>query len=182
VPLGPRIRVAVVDAHAIFRRGVVACLADDPLLEVVAEAASGPLGAEADVVVASPDAAVQETFRPPLVVCTPAPAAFPPPARNRVLAVLPRGNVTPVQLLGAVRAAAAGLEVKTAQAGRARGVDHRGVGVLRLLAEGAGTREISQHTGFSERTIKQVISEVEQWLGARSRAQAVAEAIRRGLI
>jgi len=179
------IRVAVVDGNAIFRRGVVASLADDPLLRVVTELPAGPLATEADVVVTSPDAALAEVFPAPLVVCTPSPGAFLGGGRsgNRVLAVLPRSTVTPDQLTGAVRAAAAGLEVKAAtQATPGRSFDHRSVGVLRLLAEGAGTREISQQTGFSERTIKQVIYEIEQWLGARSRAHAVAEGIRRGLI
>jgi DNA-binding CsgD family transcriptional regulator len=54
--------------------------------------------------------------------------------------------------------------------------------VLRLLARGADTQEISRSLRYSERTIKTLIQEIERELGARSRAQAVAEGIRLGLI
>ncbi|MGH2720451.1 MAG: LuxR C-terminal-related transcriptional regulator, partial [Actinomycetota bacterium] len=54
--------------------------------------------------------------------------------------------------------------------------------VLRMLAAGAGTREIAEALCYSERTVKTLIQEVERELGARSRAQAVAEGIRLGII
>ena len=55
-------------------------------------------------------------------------------------------------------------------------------GILRLLAEGADTLDISRQLRYSERTIKGLIQDIERELGARSRAQAVARGIRRGLI
>ena len=54
--------------------------------------------------------------------------------------------------------------------------------MLRLLAEGADTLQISRELSYSERTIKSLIQDVERELGARSRAQAVARGIREGLI
>jgi DNA-binding NarL/FixJ family response regulator len=54
--------------------------------------------------------------------------------------------------------------------------------VLSLIALGATNEEIAQNTHWSERTVKREIEEVMSKLGARNRAQAVAEAIRRGLI
>ena len=62
------------------------------------------------------------------------------------------------------------------------GLDQRLLEVLRLLAAGETTKTISAKLSYSERTIKTLIRQAEFELGARSRAQAVAEAIRRGLI
>jgi DNA-binding NarL/FixJ family response regulator len=61
-------------------------------------------------------------------------------------------------------------------------VDERGRLVLSLLAEGAGTREIADEIGYSERTIKSVIQQIELELGARNRVEAVALGIRSGII
>ena len=58
----------------------------------------------------------------------------------------------------------------------------RGLEVLRMLARGADTREIADELGYSDRTIKTVIRDVQLALGARNRVQAVAEGIRQGLI
>jgi DNA-binding NarL/FixJ family response regulator len=175
------VRVAVVDEHEIFRRGVVTCLADDPTLVVVADLASGPLEAEADVVVVSPAAAGGE-LDAPMVVCGEVDAPMKAPT-ELVMAVLPRGTLTPDRLIGAVRAAAAGLRIDEGRGSEdpAR-LDRRRLDVLRLLAEGADTQQISRELSYSERTIKSLIQDVERELGARSRAQAVARGIREGLI
>jgi DNA-binding CsgD family transcriptional regulator len=61
-------------------------------------------------------------------------------------------------------------------------LDERRLEVLRLLAAGETSKTISQKLSYSERTIKTLIRDVEFELGARSRAQAVAEAIHQGLI
>ena len=60
------VRVAVVDEHEIFRRGVVTCLAEDPTIVVVADVAGGPArrGDAIDVVVASPAAAAANPGAP----------------------------------------------------------------------------------------------------------------------
>jgi DNA-binding NarL/FixJ family response regulator len=54
--------------------------------------------------------------------------------------------------------------------------------VLRLVADGHPTREVAKRLCYSERTIKNVIHDVTTKLNARSRSQAVAEAVRAGLI
>jgi DNA-binding NarL/FixJ family response regulator len=54
--------------------------------------------------------------------------------------------------------------------------------VLRLVAEGHPTREVARRLSYSERTIKNIIHEVVTKLNARTRSQAVAEAVRAGLI
>jgi DNA-binding CsgD family transcriptional regulator len=54
--------------------------------------------------------------------------------------------------------------------------------VLRLVAEGIPTREVALRLSYSERTIKNVIHDIATKLNARTRSQAVAEAVRAGLI
>lgn len=178
------IRAAVVDEHEIFRRGLLSSLGDDPYVEVVWESAGDPPGVEVDVAVVSLDAAGRGGYECPLVVLSPVAVAA---GRLRggvsAAAVLPRRLLSSEQLTVAVRAAAVGLRVDHAESapeGWER--DDRHVEVLRLLAQGAGTQDIAESLSYSERTIKSVIQEIERDLGARSRAHAVAEGIRRGLI
>jgi DNA-binding NarL/FixJ family response regulator len=54
--------------------------------------------------------------------------------------------------------------------------------VLRLIADGLATREVAAKLCYSERTIKNVLHDVVTKFGARSRSQAVAHAVRAGLI
>jgi DNA-binding NarL/FixJ family response regulator len=54
--------------------------------------------------------------------------------------------------------------------------------VLALIAEGLPTREVAERLNYSERTIKNVLHDVVKKLNARSRSQAVAQAVRDGLI
>ncbi len=178
------VRVAVIDEHEIFRRGLVTCLSDDPTLDVAVDLASGPLESDVDVAVVSPASAATVDLTCPLVVCGEPDAMQPLGPVNRVMAVLPRSTLTPDQLIGAVRAAAAGLRIDEGRSGRVHPgrLDHRRLEVLRLLADGADTQQISQQLRYSERTIKGLIQDIERELGARSRAQAVARGIREGLI
>ncbi len=54
--------------------------------------------------------------------------------------------------------------------------------VLALIAAGHPTREVAQALSYSERTVKNVLHDVVTKLNARSRSQAVAFAVREGLI
>jgi DNA-binding NarL/FixJ family response regulator len=54
--------------------------------------------------------------------------------------------------------------------------------VLSLIAQGHPTREVAQQLCYSERTVKNVLHDVVTKLNARSRSQAVAHAVREGLI
>ncbi len=54
--------------------------------------------------------------------------------------------------------------------------------VLALIANGATNEEIAKETHWSESTVKRKIEEIAATLGARNRAQAVAIAVREGLI
>ena len=118
------------------------------------------------------------------VVCGSPPDADGANPLAHVFAHLPRELMTSGQLVAAVHAAAVGLyvlgssEVDTLQ-GR---FDRRRRDVLRLLAQGADTRGISSALRYSERTVKELIHNIEHDLHARNRAHAVAVAIRQGLI
>lgn len=62
------------------------------------------------------------------------------------------------------------------------GLAAREVEVLRLVADGLDTREISDKLGYSERTIKSVLHDVCSRMQLRNRCHAVAYALREGLI
>jgi DNA-binding NarL/FixJ family response regulator len=183
----PPKRVAVVDEHEVFRLGIRAVLIEDPMIDVVYAKAAGPVPQGIDVAVVSARALERERFHCPVVVCA---NALPPSARqakrNRVVAVLPRDDLQGEQLIAAVRAAAAGLRVNSNHsiegAARESRLDPRRREVLRMLAEGADTHAISQNLCYSVRTIKSLIADIEHELCAASRAHAVAEAIRQGII
>ncbi len=178
------IAVGVFDEHEIFRRGAVACVADDPFLQVVAEAdmvSDTSIEADIDVAVVSPSVARAGRLVCPLVVCGDSESGHAIAAEGGVSAVFLRAELRPEQLVSAIRAAAVGLQILSL--GRTDIVlDLRSRRVLEMLAEGAATREISDSLGYSERTIKAVIGDVERSLGARNRAHAVALALREHLI
>ncbi|HBY98343.1 MAG: response regulator transcription factor [Ardenticatenaceae bacterium] len=62
------------------------------------------------------------------------------------------------------------------------GLSEQELQLLQLMASGATTHDMSQTLFFSERTVKRKIQDVLSKLGAASRAQAVAEAFKRGLL
>ncbi|HYH51117.1 MAG TPA: LuxR C-terminal-related transcriptional regulator [Acidimicrobiia bacterium] len=178
--IGP-IRVEVYDPNEIFRRGVVSCLHEDPMLQVVAhDACFSEGGFPPDVAIVSALAAAVPNC--PLVACVDQSVGLRSVAwETKVFAVLARRSLAPEQLVSAVRAAAVGLRI-TDSAVMTPDFDQRSLAVLRMLAEGAAVREISDSLGWSERTIKGVIAAVQREFQARTRTQAVAEALRRELI
>lgn len=62
------------------------------------------------------------------------------------------------------------------------GLDDRDLEVIELLAKGRSNRQIADELYLSPNTIKDRVSKVLKALGAGRRAEAVAEATRRGLI
>ncbi len=116
--------------------------------------------------------------------------------------VLRRSQTTPDNLLEAVRAAASGegalppdlLGRLLDQVGRLqrqvlnpRGLTFavltdREIKVLKLLAEGLDTAEVGRRLYYSERTVKNIVHDVTSRLNLRNRTQAVAYALRQGLI
>ncbi|MGZ8696068.1 MAG: helix-turn-helix transcriptional regulator [Gaiellaceae bacterium] len=116
--------------------------------------------------------------------------------------LLRRTDATPLALVGAVRAASLGngtvppdlLGRLLGQIGRLQqhvlgprgltlaGLSEREISVLRLVADGYDTGEIARNLCYSERTIKNVIHDITSRLHLRNRSQAVAYAVREGLI
>ena len=179
-----QVKIAVCEEHEIFRLGISASLRDDPSIEVVYEASAGPVPPGVDAVVASPRAVLNERFDAPVVISSRELVDGPAPVGgNRVMAMLSRTDLSASRLVATVRAAAAGLEVHAENGERpSAALDSRSLVILRLLADGADTREISNSLAFSPRTIKACIYDIERKLGARNRTHAVAEGFRNGLI
>jgi DNA-binding NarL/FixJ family response regulator len=113
-----------------------------------------------------------------------------------------RADATPAALANALRVAAAGdgtvppdlLGRLLSQISRLQrqllaprgltlaGLNQREIEVLRLVADGLDTGEIAKQLSYSERTIKNVIYGITTRLQLKNRSQAVAYAVREGLI
>jgi DNA-binding NarL/FixJ family response regulator len=109
-----------------------------------------------------------------------------------VRAALPIG-ATAEELTGAVRAVHAGLlavhpdalaPARTRRAGGSSGapLSAREREIVELLADGANNRVIASRLGISRHTVKFHVASILGKLGARSRTEAVALALRRGLL
>ena len=177
------IKVAVLEEHEILRRGLVAALSDDVRLRVSVLAAGPVPGDEIDIAVVSSEVARRESFACPIVVCSDDPERGDAIANgNEVVGVLDRATLTGAQLRATIHAAAAGLRVNAQLNGAHPVLEPRLRRVLELMADGYSTREIADLMSYSERTIKKLVTSLQHRFEARSRAQIVATAIRRGLI
>ena len=202
----------VVDPHTIYRRGLVACLEGLPEVtsvhqaESVRDAWESPPLFESDLVLVDhvmpggPDfvGAVGESTGARVIVCSShcVEDAVLAALQAGAVGVLRKDTLTTDSLATAVRAAANGTGVVTPELlrdlldGLAAGVERpvaarltdREQQVLALIAEGHPTREVAERLCYSERTVKNVLHDVVTKLGARSRSQAVAHAVREGLI
>jgi DNA-binding NarL/FixJ family response regulator len=186
------LRVGVLEEDEVYRRGVVAILNEDDCVCIV-------LGGDRE---ASPEAADTEESLDVAVVCSrlldrvrlscPVVCLAIPELQGaeschsspNVKATLPHQGLSAKELLASVRAAAAGLQVESPSLSpQDDGVmDSRRIEVLKLLAGGADTRTIAGDLQLSERTVKTLVHDIQLTLGVTTRAQAVAEAIRLGLL
>lgn len=201
-------KLFVLDPHAIYRRGLVSCLQSLSGVEAVGHAASVDEAwqdrtlLETDLVILDPAAGGSREFiravDARVMVCSS------DCAEDSVLAAIQAGAVgylrkdtlTPETLGAAVAAAASGTGVMepellgnllrgiTVEHGRSAAVQltEREQQVLALIAAGHPTREVAEQLCYSERTVKNVLHDVVTKLNARSRSQAVAFAVREGLI
>jgi DNA-binding NarL/FixJ family response regulator len=195
------ITVLIVDDHAVVRRGLEQLLGSAPDLECVGAAADGE---EAVALAAehAPDVVLMDLSMPVLdgVEATRRIVAARPEVhvvvltsfddRRRVLDALDAGatgyllkDSEPDEVLGAIRAAAAGgspLDPKAArvlldakrEARPARSLSPREEEVLRLLTSGLANKQIARKLGISERTVKAHLTSVFQQLGVSDRTQA----------
>jgi DNA-binding NarL/FixJ family response regulator len=183
------LRVGILEEHEIFRRGVAAVLEEEDCECIL-------LGGDREQF---PDA---ETALDVAVVCSrlldhtrlscPVVCLAIPELQGaeschlspNVKATLPHEGLTAEELVASVRAAAAGLQVESPSlsAHENGGMNPRMIQVLKLLAGGADTRSTARELQLSERTVKTLVHDIQLTLGVGTRAQAVAEGIRIGLI
>jgi DNA-binding NarL/FixJ family response regulator len=206
------VKLFVVDPHTIYRRGLGVCLEGLAEVESVGQAESvrqaweDPALFEANLVIVDhamtggPDfiGAVGEATSAPVVVCSSlcTEEAVLAALQAGAAGVLRKDTLTTETLASSVRAAVNGTGVVTSEllhdlldglstngekTAPTRLTD-REQQVLALIAAGHPTREVAQQLCYSERTVKNVLHDVVTKMGARSRSQAVAHAVREGLI
>lgn len=199
--------IMVVEAHAVFRQGLVSCLdgfdgiGRVEAVSCIADAWSHPALGEAQVVLV--DAMLDGAgdfvtsvlqFTDTRVVALASNSDVERLAKlvdAGAVAALVREDLTPERLGLSLRAVAAGATTMLATyrsslpaASVATGPEltAREQRVLALVADGLPTREIGEELHYSERTVKKVLGDVVVKLGARSRSQAIARAVRQGII
>jgi len=200
--------IMVVEAHAVFRQGLLACLdgfdgiGHVEAVATIADAWSHPALGEAEVVLldATLDGAADfvssvlqfTDTRVVALACKDHLERLASLVDAGAVAALIRDDLTPERLGLALRAVAAGATTMFSSygAGPATAVTitagpeltSREQQVLALVADGLPTREIGDELHYSERTVKKVLGDVVVKLGARSRSQAIARAVRQGII
>jgi DNA-binding NarL/FixJ family response regulator len=202
-----RLKVLIVDDHFVVRSGLAASLELDDTIEVVGEAERGE-----DVVSSyrqlRPRVVLMDLQLPGMsgVEATAALRDFDPAARvlifstfardDEVQAALDAGALGYLQksasrdeLLAALQQVARGfrslpLEVARRLAALRLGpaITPREREILALIAAGRANKEIAAELGVSEDTVKRHVSHILEKLDVNDRAQATAEAIRRGIV
>lgn len=200
-------RVMIVDDHFVVRSGLVASLEMEEGITVVAEAEDGESALELfreeapDVVLMDLQLpgwnGIETTERLLEVVPRSRVLIFSTFARDdEIQAALAAGALGYLQktasrdeLIGALRRVAEGKAfLAPGLAARIAGlkigpiVTLREREILSLVAKGKANKEIAAELGIAEDTVKRHVSNVLQKLEVSDRAQATAEAIRRGII
>jgi DNA-binding NarL/FixJ family response regulator len=179
-----RIRVLTVDDHPLLQEGVAAIINHQFDMQLVAQASSGneaiqkfrehrPEFPEARIVMLT-------TFEGDVEIQR----ALQAGAWGYLLKSMPPGDL--VEVVRQVHAGKRRIPTEVA----ARLADHLGeedltareMDVLRHVADGSRNRDIAERLFISEETVKVHIKHIMEKLGASDRTQAVAIALRRGII
>lgn len=201
------IRVLIVDDHFVVRSGLVASLEMEEDIEVVAEAKRGE-EAVALYEEHRPSVVLMDLQLPGMsgIEATALLRAHDPDAKvlvfstfarvDEIQAALEAGALGYVQksasrddLLSALRGVAAGQHrlpldlLPRLSEWRARAaVTAREREILMLISQGRANKEIASEFGISEDTVKRHVSHILEKLEVKDRAEATAEAIRRGIL
>jgi DNA-binding NarL/FixJ family response regulator len=201
------IRVLCVDDHPLLREGIAAIINNQPDMQLVAEAANGTEGVEQfrkhrpDVTLMDlrlPDMsgvdsmiAIRNDFPEARIIMlttfegdVEVQRALEAGARAYMLKSMPHK-----ELVDAIRRVHAGkksippvIATRLAEHLSDEALTQREIEILRCVAEGNRNREIADRLFISEETVKIHIKHVMEKLGATHRTQAVAIAVRRGII
>ncbi len=204
---GERLRVLIVDDHAITREGLASILRRAPDVELVGEAADGP-GALAAYRRLQPDVMLIDVGLPGLsgIEVTQMLCREFPEARIVILTVhdgdeyvyraLRAGarayllkDAACEEVLDALRQVGSGKRL-LAPAAAARLAERvagselteREQSVLAILVEGKSNAAIGRELGITESTVKAHVNNILGKLGVRQRTEAAAVALRRGLV
>lgn len=203
----PRIRVLTVDDHPLLQEGLAAVIRRQKDMDLVGEAASGADGIRLfrDT---SPDVTLMDLRLPDLTgveVTARIRAEFPDAriiilttfggdvevrraldagARSYVLKSTPLKEI--VEIIRAVHTGQRRIPSEVA-AGLAEhygsdGLTEREMEVLRQIAEGSRNKDVAATLSIAEETVKVHVRNIMEKLGAIDRTQAVAIAVRRGII
>ncbi len=201
------LKLILIDDHFVVRSGLVASLELEDDMKVLAEADRGE---EAATLFAKhrPDVVLMDLQLPGIngVEATARLRTAHPEARvlifstfardEEVAAALKAGALGYLQksasrdeLLNAIRSVAQGrralpvdLETRLAQRTAGPEITPREREILALIAQGKANKEIGATLGIAEDTVKRHVSSILDKLQVNDRAQATAEAMRRGLV
>ena len=202
-----KIRVLSVDDHPLLRAGIAAIVDDAPDMTMVAQVASGHEAVQS-YFEHQPDVTLMDLRLPDIsgidamiAIRARAPAAriimlttFEGDAEvQRALAAGARGyllkSAPPDYLLDSIRLVHAGkkripeeVAATLAEHVADEALTEREREVLRLVADGNRNRDIAERLFISEETVKAHVKHIMEKLGANDRTQAVAIAVRRGII
>lgn len=197
---GP-VRVVVVDDHEVIRAGLQVVLAREPDIHLVGMAAEGSEALRL-VEQTRPDVAVVDFSLPGMSgveLCERLVGKWPGMAvvvltnyvddgvRARSLSAGARAyvhkSIDGTMLARVVRAAANGEKIEGNDGAGARSVlSLREIDVLRLVATGASNKDVAHELGVGVNTVKTYVQRTLDKLGCRTRTEAAAVAVKRGLL